>query len=139
MMTFPAITKLNDLLDKLNRVRRCGDRAWMACCPAHDDRSPSLKITDVGERLLIHCHAGCAPADIVAAVGLELADLFAGERKTIHPPPRQRKQTDQHGFDKAFVKFCILAEEQGQTLTLHDLATLEQCVRNLEQAHSDVR
>jgi hypothetical protein len=26
--------------------------------------------------LLVHCFAGCAPAEILAAVGLELSDLF---------------------------------------------------------------
>lgn len=32
----------------------------MACCPAHDDRTPSLSIAGGSEgRLLLHCHAGC--------------------------------------------------------------------------------
>lgn len=36
--------------------------------------------------MLVHCHTGCSAADIVAAVGLELRDLYsealpAGERR----------------------------------------------------------
>lgn len=40
-----------------------------ACCPAHDDRRPSLSLTDGTDgRLLLHCHAGCSFADIQAAL-----------------------------------------------------------------------
>ncbi len=39
---------------------------WIACCPAHDDRKPSLSITDCEDgRLLVHCHAGCGQADVI--------------------------------------------------------------------------
>lgn len=32
---------------------------WMALCPAHDDRSPSLSLSIREGRLLWYCHAGC--------------------------------------------------------------------------------
>lgn len=49
-----------------------------AQCPAHDDHTPSLHITCGETRVLLRCHAGdgCDPKDIVAAIGLTLADLF---------------------------------------------------------------
>ena len=41
----------------------------MACCPAHDDRSPSLSLADGAEgRLLLRCHAGCSFADVQDAL-----------------------------------------------------------------------
>lgn len=41
----------------------------MACCPAHDDRSPSLSLADGTEgRLLLRCHAGCSFADVQDAL-----------------------------------------------------------------------
>ena len=57
---------------------------WMARCPAHEDRTPSLSIAagDDG-RVLLHCWAGCRTRDIVAALGLQWSDLFparAGRR-----------------------------------------------------------
>lgn len=65
------------LLSRLDKVKRTGNGNWMACCPSHDDRSPSLAI---GEKLngviLINCHAGCVTLDILGAVGLEFADLY---------------------------------------------------------------
>ncbi len=57
-------------------VRRVQD-GWQVTCPAHEDRTPSLSVTAGRDgRVLLHCHAGCSKADIVAADGLELADLF---------------------------------------------------------------
>lgn len=47
--------------------RRCG-RGWMARCPAHQDRSPSLSIAERNGKLLFFCHAGCAWKNVAAAL-----------------------------------------------------------------------
>jgi hypothetical protein len=65
------------LLGRLDGVIRTGEGRWSARCPAHDDRSPSLSVRVAGDQLLFHCHAGCAPADVLAAVGLSWSDLYA--------------------------------------------------------------
>jgi hypothetical protein len=65
------------LLGRLEGVIRTGEGRWSARCPAHDDRSPSLSVRLDGDRLLFHCHAGCAPEDALAAVGLSWSDLYA--------------------------------------------------------------
>ena len=50
---------------------------WLVCCPAHDDKKPSLSVTSGADgRVLLHCHAGCSPEAIVAACGLKMSDLF---------------------------------------------------------------
>jgi len=56
---------------------------FTARCPAHEDRSPSLSVTEgVDRRTLVYCHAGCSVADVVAAIGLTMSDLFpVGHRK----------------------------------------------------------
>jgi putative DNA primase/helicase len=42
---------------------------WMARCPAHNDREPSLSIIDAkGGKVLVRCHAGCDQADVIAAL-----------------------------------------------------------------------
>jgi putative DNA primase/helicase len=49
----------------LQGARRSGD-GWMARCPAHDDRKPSLSLRDSGEgKPLVYCHAGCSQGDVV--------------------------------------------------------------------------
>ena len=42
---------------------------WMARCPVHEDRTPSLSIS-VGKdgKVLVRCHAGCDQRDLVAAL-----------------------------------------------------------------------
>jgi hypothetical protein len=40
----------------------------MGQCPAHEDRNPSLSITEKNGKVLIHCFAGCGPADVIAAL-----------------------------------------------------------------------
>ncbi len=47
-----------------------------AQCPAHDDRNPSLSITDTESRVLVHCHAGCDTAAVLVALDLTLRDLY---------------------------------------------------------------
>lgn len=61
-------------------VRREGDGHAHARCPAHEDRQPSLSVgTGRDGRVLLHCHRGCSPEDILAALELDWPDLFDGE------------------------------------------------------------
>jgi len=67
------------LLSNLRKVRKTGDGRWRAVCPAHDSRNgtQSLAVRDAGDgRILVKCFAGCGAADVVAAVGIKLADLM---------------------------------------------------------------
>ena len=68
---------INILLSHVKGVKKAGRAAWMCNCPSHEDRSPSLKITQAEDgRVLIHCFAGCSPSDILGAVGLTMEDLY---------------------------------------------------------------
>jgi hypothetical protein len=41
----------------------------MCCCPAHQDRTPSLSIRDGGDGMvLVHCHAGCDQSAVIDAL-----------------------------------------------------------------------
>lgn len=53
----------------------------MARCPAHDDKTPSLSITEADDRVLLHCHAGCITESVLSAVGLDWPDLYSNEYK----------------------------------------------------------
>lgn len=62
----------------------------MACCPAHEDRSPSLAVTHIEDgRILIYCFAGCEVGDVLAAVGLNIRDLFPERLPGDRFPPRK--------------------------------------------------
>ena len=80
-------------LERLENVRSRGTHKWSARCPGHADRSPSLSISEVGNRILVHCFAGCDPGEIVEALGLTMADLFTdcpGSTNQEHPLPPQK-------------------------------------------------
>jgi phage/plasmid primase-like uncharacterized protein len=58
---------------------------WSCRCPAHNDRSPSLSVSDgEGGKLLVHCHSGCDPRDVLAALR-RLYLLDDGQRQTEQP------------------------------------------------------
>lgn len=66
------------LLDRLDRVKSTAPGRWLARCPAHEDRSPSLSIRELSDgRVLVHDFGGCEVGDVLAAVRLTLGDLFA--------------------------------------------------------------
>ena len=80
------------ILQRLDRVRETGPGRWIACCPAHDDRSPTLSIREIDDRVLLHCFAGCGALEILHAVGASWADVFPErpawkEQRTRKAPP----------------------------------------------------
>jgi hypothetical protein len=63
----------------LSRVQgaKPNGRGWLARCPAHDDRTPSLSIAQGDDgRVLLKCHAGCTHQAIAAALGIDERELF---------------------------------------------------------------
>lgn len=83
------MSQLENLISRLTKVRRTNTGSWQACCPAHDDKHPSLTIKETDDgKVLVHCFAGCSVHDIVAAVGLSLADLFPPQSS--HGKPERR-------------------------------------------------
>lgn len=67
----------SDILQLLRKVKAVGKNQWVACCPAHDDRSPSMTITETADgKVLIHDFAGCSVDEILGSLGLELDVLF---------------------------------------------------------------
>jgi putative DNA primase/helicase len=65
-----------EILSHFKLVRQVGDH-WVAQCPAHEDRKPSLDIRENGGKVLLHCHAGCHVERVLAAAGLKMSDLFS--------------------------------------------------------------
>ena len=52
----------------LEAWRRSGD-GFIACCPAHDDKNPSLSINeDEDGKVLVYCHAGCEQDEVIEAL-----------------------------------------------------------------------
>lgn len=69
---------VENLLSRLDRVRKTGNGEWTACCPAHDSASKSsLSIKEAPDgRVLIHDFAGCTANEVLLAIGMDFAELF---------------------------------------------------------------
>ena len=88
------------LLDRLDGVKQTAPDRWMARCPAHQDKTPSLSIREVGDGLvLLKCFSECDTEDVLAAVGMKFADLFPEPMRKNReflphwlPPKRRRYQ-----------------------------------------------
>jgi hypothetical protein len=63
------------VLARLKGVKRSRS-GWIARCPAHPDRNPSLSIREHDAKILVHCFAGCTIEAICAALGINITDLF---------------------------------------------------------------
>ncbi len=89
--------------------RRSG-RGWVARCPAHADRNPSLSIGSASDgRLLLHCFAGCAFEDILDA--LQAQGVIVEARRTGGAPSqrgdaRRRSRADEAHDDVDRVAFA---------------------------------
>jgi len=57
-----------EIATALPKNRRNG-KGWVACCPAHADKHPSLSIDEGRDgKVLLHCHAGCTQDEVIDAL-----------------------------------------------------------------------
>jgi len=66
---------LEECLNLLQSPRKSG-KGWIAYCPSHPDKTPSLSIKEGVKGLLLKCWAGCQLRDICSALNLTVSDLF---------------------------------------------------------------
>ncbi len=76
-----------DIIAKALGGRKAGG-GWIARCPAHDDREPSLSIRDAdGGKVLVRCHAGCNQGRVIAALRSRGLWEENGHRRLTRPAP----------------------------------------------------
>lgn len=118
------------VLARLDKVKANGAGKWKACCPAHDDRDPSLSIREAEDgKVLLHCWAGCETDSIAAAIGLTIRDLFPSEQRQARRGPS--KAAIEHERRIVSIGLSLLA--QGANLPPSDLERLETARRRLAQ------
>jgi len=96
-------------------ARRSGAR-WMARCPAHDDKGPSLSIVERDGVVLVHCFSGCPQTDVLRA--LRAQGLWPE-----HPP---LSETERRAWGRARAAATAAAVKldhwrQGQGMRLQDI------------------
>ena len=97
------------LLSRLDGVRRTGTGRWLARCPAHEDKSPSLSVREMDDgRILLHDFAGCDVEHVLGAVGLTYDALFP-ERPIEHGKPERRPFLPSDVFEIARFEISVVA------------------------------
>ena len=79
-------TDINQFLKLLQGVKASGDGMWIARCPAHKDKNPSLGIKLTKKTIGVHCFAGCPTEEVVKALGITMAHLFLSDGTEPKPP-----------------------------------------------------
>jgi hypothetical protein len=130
---------INNLLSRLSKVKSTGRNSWLACCPAHDDRSPSLAIKEEHDgHILLHCFAGCSASDIVGTIGIDIRDLFPPE-PVHHKTPVRKKfyATDILAAIKFEAQIVLMASyelKNNKPLNEIDLKRLELAYERIKEA-----
>jgi DNA primase len=115
---------VEEFVELLGAARPVGRGKWNASCPAHLDRSPSLSVTEGSDRILIHCHAGCALGSILVELGLTWHDIFY-DTPSPEAPPNAPSGYVYVGFD-AGPRSMPIPSRRRATEAPSDLPTDEQ-------------
>lgn len=126
---------VDTLLQRLTKVKG-GRGHWTACCPAHEDRSPSLAVTETDDgRILLKCFGGCSVQEIVGAIGMDMTDLFPDSND--HYKPKVK-----NAFYATDLLKLIEFESTIVIIAANDLANGKQLSDNdrsrLKQAHERI-
>lgn len=77
-----SMIDINDLLNRLQKVRKIGTDEWVASSPTRSDKTPSLFIKhDGSNNVLLHDFGGSSVEEICSAIGIEVSDLFPDSDK----------------------------------------------------------
>jgi hypothetical protein len=138
------MTPVEKMLGMLTKVKgRNG--SWTACCPAHNDKGPSLAIRETEDgRVLIHCFAGCEALMIVQALGMDLTDLFPPDdkrreylvegKKSMKPAFYASDLMRIISFEALLVSVCAYDLSQGKKLSETDRERMKLSQKRIEEA-----
>jgi hypothetical protein len=137
-------TPTNRIIEALDRggfkPKEKSQGQWESCCPAHNDRKPSLAITS-GEdgKCAVFCHAGCDPEDIVSGISLKLTDLFPAKTNGRRRAPKAATTSNGNGNGQRQVNGngCAKVHEIADPATLDRAYTALVEVLTLSSDHKD--
>lgn len=109
---------LENIVKHLDKVRKVGNE-YRACCPVHDDNSPSMTLTEKDGKVLAHCFScGANGYDVVRALGLSVNEIF--DRQMSTQEAKERKLLDTDIEDKFIISMFEGGEEKGELFGIKD-------------------
>lgn len=110
------------LLSSLDGVKqtssKAGHRRYMALCPSHSDKGASLSIREAGDRVLIHCFAGCGAADVLESIGLDFGVLQPVTEN--YKPLFRKTMDDEYAVALSIMELLPKTLESGMRLSEKD-------------------
>jgi len=133
------LSAASKLVERVTGVKQTGAGRWIARCPAHEDKSPSLSIRETDDgRVLIHDFGGCAVDDVLAALDLRFSDLF--DKPLPHhnlPPVRggfSAHELLELGAHEVWVACLLISDATNRSLSADDRSRLAQACARLTKA-----
>jgi hypothetical protein len=128
------------IIDRLDGVRQTAPSRWIARCPAHEDRSPSLSVRELDDgRVLIHDFGGCETRDVLFAIGLGFIDLFDKQLAHHFPPVRgglSARELLRVISHETTVAALLVTEAQSRPLTGEERERLANAASRLAKAEA---
>lgn len=130
---------IDAILSRLHRVKKTGRGSWLACCPAHNDRSPSMTLRECDDgRILAHCFGGCSIAEIVASVGLGWDEWFPEKPQENAKPYRRPFPSadvlEAVASDSALIAVTVANMANGEKITPEDYLAMLNAAGRIAEA-----
>ena len=138
------MSNLDTILNQLDKVKAYGNNKWLACCPAHNDKHPSLKVTMTDDgKILIKCWAGCDISAVLKALSIEMADLFPDKisyAKRSKPPKFNRIELFERLVFEALILYVAIQQlQQGTPLNEVDALRVGQAMSLIDELKAEVK
>ena len=121
---------IDELLDKLDKVRSAGRDRWVACCPVHGDKNPSMSVAEKDGRVLCHCFScGANGLEVTKALGLSPSVLFEKPLEQGYIPKRVYDELE---MDRLVLAGYEEMKKQGRPLTYKDFKRIRLAKNRIE-------
>ena len=124
-------TTLSSIASGLKKVRWRGVYRFSACCPAHDDRSPSLSVSDSNGKILVRCFAGCTQEEVIGALR-DLGLWHSASRDQLERRKRAELKKDIRHHQQ-ILGLGVAQAKAGQELSEVDKSQMDESIAFLKE------
>lgn len=124
-------TQFRTLISRLDGVRSLSpQRDWveryLAKCPAHDDKHPSLLVSITNRGIVqAHCQSGCAMVDVFNAVGMLASDFM--------PNRSGRPFTPKLDYEKLVIECYRDKRKKGGTFEPDEIEAVKEALEKVKK------
>ena len=136
---------IEHMLKRLEKVSKSG-KGYIARCPAHDDKTPSLALQECSDgRILLKCFAGCSALEVVGSIGMSMSDLFPdgglGEYRSFQKIEQKVKSNSRQKngihVEESILNMADSDRASGKRLSQQDLAREKLAFERVRRANTN--